>query len=745
MSEKKSQFIEVETLTDSQLIPVFGSGVDRKISKPNLFKQIKDESFSPFIYPTIAILQSADLEVDVDNPTYCRCEETEYRLYKITNAAPGVDDITLTNGNTAEYQIEYRDTGFVTSVATAATGALAVFTDSTGQEIDKSVVPTNTGKALVQAADSASIAFPRKNADNTVTMRSASQYFDDIKQSATHGAAGVIKTADGTSTLAQTATDEAITPANLATLKASNAETLTGTDDTKYITPENLQYKLESDGVLIIDNFAALASTPAVAGTVYYLKEYYDGTGYGGGDLEAYTGVDTPDNGIIFASGTAGVLFKRINYVYLDVRMFGAKGDGSTDDTAALQACFDAATNWPAVASIVPVKLSSGTYKTTSSLNIRTYLSIYGDGNARSIIKPTMSSGAAFVSNAESGTSEAYLQRFVHFAIDGANCTGSAYAWQFRGNKHSNIEQIRFWNFETSSPAVSIESSLYHLRFTQCNWLNNNSHLQGIPDDIAAGEFPTIVVFDTCVFEESASLSATAITLNDCSAFRFLFCIFQANLAITTIAVNATNAASIGADHIFYGCWYEDNGGAQANSQMFYLKGVAAKKVTGVRIIDGDFHQAAANKPQYQIRVEYCDKIYIDNCSEGFGGTFLKDSGNNTNIYIDERNVSACELHYPSRIMASGNFGGKTSITIHQSFGVSGIVRNAAGDYTVTLSEAMSTARYTATANAEDGSTYNALLCSTIIVSTTQFKILVASNSSTLVDGREINFTVSGY
>ncbi|MBK8187644.1 MAG: hypothetical protein IPK77_10645 [Cellvibrio sp.] len=271
MSEKKSQFIEVETLTDSQYVPVFGSGVDRKISKPNLFSQIKDESFSPFIYPTIAILQSADLEVDVDNPTYCRCEETEYRLYKITNAAPGVDDITLTNGNTAEYQIEYRDTGFVASVATAATGALAVFTDSTGQEIDKSVVPTNTGKALVQAADSASIAFPRKNADNTVTMRSASQYFDDIKQSATHGAAGVIKTADGTSTLAQTATDEAITPANLATLKASNAETLTGTDDTKYITPENLQHKLESDGVLIIENFAALASTPASQGQVVLL------------------------------------------------------------------------------------------------------------------------------------------------------------------------------------------------------------------------------------------------------------------------------------------------------------------------------------------------------------------------------------------------------------------------------------------------------------------------------------------
>lgn len=358
MSEKKSQFIEVETLTDSQYVPVFGSGVDRKISKPNLFSQIKDESFSPFIYPTIAILQSADLEVDVDNPTYCRCEETEYRLYKITNAAPGVDDITLTNGNTAEYQIEYRDTGFVTSVATAATGALAVFTDSTGQEIDKSVVPTNTGKALVQAADSASIAFPRKNADNTVTMRSASQYFDDIKQSATHGAAGVIKTADGTSTLAQTATDEAITPANLATLKASNAETLTGTDDTKYITPENLQHKLESDGVLIIENVAALASTPVVAGSVYYLKEYHAGTGKGGRELVGVAGSTTYDNVVTFAG--SGGYFESINVEQWLTDHAGTVGDGVADDTDALQRALDSGLSVKGVVGDV--------YKTTDTL-----------------------------------------------------------------------------------------------------------------------------------------------------------------------------------------------------------------------------------------------------------------------------------------------------------------------------------------------------------------------------------------
>lgn len=172
MSEKKSEFIEVSTVSDSQYFGVFGNNVDRKISKTNLFSQIKDESFAPFIYPSIELLQAADLEADEDNPTYVRCEETEYRLYKITNLAAGVDDITLDNGNTATYQVEYR---------------------------------------------------------------------------------------------------------------------------------------------YVIENIAALASTPAVSDQVYYLKEGVLGSGTNGGELLAYTGVDTPDNRFVFASGTAGVLFKRIN------------------------------------------------------------------------------------------------------------------------------------------------------------------------------------------------------------------------------------------------------------------------------------------------------------------------------------------------------------------------------------------------------------------------------------------------
>lgn len=88
----------------------------------------------------------------------------------------------------------------------------------------------------------------------------------------------------------------------------------------------------------MIDNVAALASTPAVSGTVYYLKEYISGTGIGGGELLAYASAGATNNVTIFASATGGVLFKRINYDRLSVHMAGARGDGVTNDTAAFQA-----------------------------------------------------------------------------------------------------------------------------------------------------------------------------------------------------------------------------------------------------------------------------------------------------------------------------------------------------------------------------------------------------------------------
>jgi hypothetical protein len=90
----------------------------------------------------------------------------------------------------------------------------------------------------------------------------------------------------------------------------------------------------QQDGiVLTIETFADIATTTVTAGIAYYLKEYYAGSGTGGGDLVAYAlGADTPNNVDIFAALPSGFGLKRIN-TDIDATHAGIKGDLVADDT----------------------------------------------------------------------------------------------------------------------------------------------------------------------------------------------------------------------------------------------------------------------------------------------------------------------------------------------------------------------------------------------------------------------------
>jgi len=485
MSKKKSEFIAINRVPDDYSFNVFGNGVDREIPKPDLFAQIKDESFSPFIYPTIELLQNADLEADEDNPTWVRCKETEYRLYQITNLAPGVDDIALDNGNTATYQLEYRDVGFVIGPDVSVAGSLAIFTDTGGAQLDDLLVPTNAGKAFMQAADGASVSFPRKNADNTVSMLGASTYFDAIKQVSAVGYSGTIETASNASTLAQVATDEAVTPANLAALKASNAETMAGTDDTKYITSENLQAKIDdelSDKPTVIENFSALASTPVVVGRTYYLKEYHAGTGKGGGELEAYASTDTPNNGTIFASGTTGVRLKRLGADSAGkTSWFGCRLDGTTDDTVAMQAAIDYCLPQPAS---IPAKklIVDGRSKINSVLYIDRAVDatvnlfvIEGEGKSSGFLTSTgftlFDSRAAYGPAAGLYTKSPVTEFTVFKNIVFENTIASASAYIFN-EKYLRLafEECRFRGFRGGMGTDFWQS----IKFYRCHFRGNN-------------------------------------------------------------------------------------------------------------------------------------------------------------------------------------------------------------------------------------------------------------------------------
>lgn len=97
---KKSNFITDSEVPDGHFFDTFGNGVNRKISKSNLFSQIKKEA-QTYYYDSEDDLKAADLEADVDNPIYVRVAPA-WRLYRITSLSPVAPyDFALNNGATA--------------------------------------------------------------------------------------------------------------------------------------------------------------------------------------------------------------------------------------------------------------------------------------------------------------------------------------------------------------------------------------------------------------------------------------------------------------------------------------------------------------------------------------------------------------------------------------------------------------------------------------------------------------------
>lgn len=166
---------------------------------------------------------------------------------------------------------------------------------------------------------------------------------------------------------------------------------------------------LDSVKPTVIENVAALASTPVVAGRTYYLKEYNAGTGYGGGELVGKSGSTTYDNIKTFAG--SGGYFERINYGTLSALHAGCVLSGDT--TTRMQAYLDAYTE-----NYFP----TGTYTYSSLTGIGVAgRKISGDGSYKTIFKCT-ASGLAFGIN-DAGASFVQGVNLSGFTVEGNSAT----------------------------------------------------------------------------------------------------------------------------------------------------------------------------------------------------------------------------------------------------------------------------------------------------------------------------------
>ncbi|TMV48609.1 hypothetical protein FE783_16260 [Paenibacillus mesophilus] len=121
--------------------------------------------------------------------------------------------------------------------------------------------------------------------------------------------------------------------------------------------------------------------------TIYYVTDIgQEGSFYY--DSSDTTSADNTGTVLVTASGAR---FKRIYDSTLNVKWFGAKGNGTTDDSQAI----DAALSW-ALTSKSDLFFPAGTF-VASKIVLRTGVSIRGSGRTKTILKPAVSTEKGFV------------------------------------------------------------------------------------------------------------------------------------------------------------------------------------------------------------------------------------------------------------------------------------------------------------------------------------------------------------
>ena len=191
--------------------------------------------------------------------------------------------------------------------------------------------------------------------------------------------------------------------------------------------------------------------------------------------------------------------------------------------------------------------------------------------------------------------------------------------------------------------------------------------------------------------------------------------------------------------------------------EVFIDKSALADAPLGIDI-KGVYFCALTGKATQAIRAQDVDGLNVDGCTfddQGVpyayslyvpaGGTLEKIVwGFNTDrstggVY---REVFAHDLP-KATAKATAQFLGKTTVTVNTSYGVTSVVRNSAGAYTVTIQKAMPSVDFPVLVTAEDGSLATPpLIANAISTSATTFDINVYNIAGTPTDGRTISFAV---
>lgn len=207
---------------------------------------------------------------------------------------------------------------------------------------------------------------------------------------------------------------------------------------------------INKDLTVTVDTLSDLRSISYPANTVWASGYHAKNDGSFGSHIFRLKGVKITetDNGGTVIIATIG----SVDYVYelqydgaVNVRFFGAKGDGATDDTVAIQNALNTNLN---------VFIPGGAYKTTSPLEVPVLTSFYGEDN-KTVIKPTYSSWVgtdyrAIVLETKEGINQHnrdFGKRISNFSIEGVG---------------SHLVQAIALDFSTKNPNSITDTTVNH-------------------------------------------------------------------------------------------------------------------------------------------------------------------------------------------------------------------------------------------------------------------------------------------
>lgn len=273
-------------------------------------------------------------------------------------------------------------------------------------------------------------------------------------------------------------------------------------------------------------------------------------------DADIRFGVDDSTNALSAQLSLAEL--KKTGVQVVNVKQYGATGDGVADDTAEIQAAIDAAD----AGAVGVVFIPAGLYKLSATVNIPNGVHIKGGGTYATFIQLD---GTDFYAFTSSGTAAWSISDLTIWTPAGIDRNGKGLKLSTGGNNASClVERVRF---HLLLNAVQTTHYVTHVEFRHCEF----AYCTDPAFYVNTGSVVNNLVFTACRFEETYDAHFEQVSTVTGSSLRFDKCVIESSRGQYAIDLGAHPY-----DVVFLASHFENNG-----------HGGSVSNTADVRVING--------------------------------------------------------------------------------------------------------------------------------------------------------------